>query len=349
MKILLLGDTHLGARKGSDIFDEYFERCFSEFIFPLLKEQKVYFINQLGDLFDDRKAVSTKSITESKRYFFDKLRDNDIRLYTLLGNHDIFYRESLSVASQREFLSAYENVTIIDAPHEHDYGDIKIGMMPWICEENKEESMNFLQNTRSNIIIGHFEISGFQMYKGVKAKDGLSPKVFERFHRVWSGHYHTRSNSDNISYLGTPYELTWQDCDDPRGVHIYDTDKDTLEFFENPIKLFRKIEYTDFISDDVSLYNKCFVKVYVLKKADQVKFEKYINSLYDAGAHEVIIIEDLSEFKETSIIDDGKEVDIEDTMDIVKRYINSIETDKDKDKIYQYMQTLYLDSINNQT
>lgn len=346
MKIALLGDTHFGVRKGSDIFDEYFNRCFSEFVFPILEKHQIKEVIQLGDLFDDRKAVSTKSISESKDYFFDQLVTRNIHMITLLGNHDLYYKESLSVASQREFLSSYDNILIIDNPVDYPVGqDCIFGLMPWICDENRKESLDFIQNSRADIIIGHFEISNFNMYKGTKSRDGLSPDIFKRFNRVWSGHYHTRSSSNNISYLGTPYELTWQDCDDPRGIHIYDTVTDEIEFIENPIKLFRKIQYKEnFINSDVSLYNKTFVKVYVLEKTNQVEFEQYVQKLYDVGAYSVEVIEDLSEFKETTDVEG--EINIEDTMDILKRYIDTIDTDKDKSKIYDYMQTLYLESVN---
>ena len=52
-------------------------------------------------------------------------------------------------------------------------------------------------------------------------------QFFRLIRKVFSGHFHTRSNQDNISYLGNPYEIYWNDHEDTRGFHFFDTE--TLE------------------------------------------------------------------------------------------------------------------------
>jgi hypothetical protein len=50
---------------------------------------------------------------------------------------------------------------------------------------------------------------------------------------------------DCIFYLGNPYEMYWNDVNDTRGFHIFDTE--TLEHtpINNPYKLFYNIYYED--------------------------------------------------------------------------------------------------------
>ena len=62
-------------------------------------------------------------------------------------------------------------------------------------------------------------------------------KHFDKFERVYSGHYHMRSNKENIFYLGNPYEMYWNDVNDrDRGFHLFDTDRHTP--VNNPYQFF---------------------------------------------------------------------------------------------------------------
>jgi hypothetical protein len=94
-------------------------------------------------------------------------------------------------------------------------------MMPWICAENHDESMFVLSDTDPDIVMGHFEIPGFLLNRGIPNYEGLDSDIFKRFDMVFSKVYSV-SNSDNIRYLGNPSELTWQDYNDHRGFHIFD-------------------------------------------------------------------------------------------------------------------------------
>ena len=45
--------------------------------------------------------------------------------------------------------------------------------------------------------------------------------------------------------LGNPYQMFWNDVDDKRGFHIFDTETNELEFIENPYTIFERIYYED--------------------------------------------------------------------------------------------------------
>ncbi len=344
-KFVVLGDTHFGCRNDLNLFHEHFEKFYDMMIADLV-ERNIKHVFQLGDLFDRRKYINFNSLKESKRYFFDKLAQHNITLHTLVGNHDIFYRESLSVNSQSLVLGEYGNVWTYDKPTTQTFGNTTIDIIPWICAENKDEVLDFIANSKSDLCFGHFEIATFSMYRGMESHEGLPTSIFDKYEMVCSGHYHTQSKRDNIVYVGTPYEMTWQDYNDPRGYHVFDTETRQLEFFQNPHTIFARIEYND--ADQIidlntlDLTNK-FVKVVVTNKTDLFKFDQFIQKLYTKGCYEVKIVEDMSEFQSGEI---DEEINLEDTMDVLSNYIDSIDTDADKEKIKSFLKSLYVEAIN---
>ena len=66
---------------------------------------------------------------------------------------------------------------------------------------------------------------------------------------MFSGHFHHKSDDGQIYYLGPPYQIYWNDFDDPKGFHIFDTDTRELERIVNPYTLFSKIFYDDIQED----------------------------------------------------------------------------------------------------
>lgn len=347
MKAGLLGDTHWGCRNDLALFYDHFEKFYND-MFDTLKAEGVTDLFQLGDLFDRRKYINFRTLAESKRIFFDRLAEYGITLHVLVGNHDIHMRESVEINSPSLMLKEYSNVIVYDKPATVYLDGISVDIIPWICRDNEKEIVNFINQSKSDVCLGHFEITGFAMYRGMESHEGLSPDMFLKYACVFSGHYHTKSAKDNIVYVGTPYEMSWQDYNDPKGFHIFDTEHmDSLyKFVRNNNTIFERIEYDDAKPlpdlNSLNLINK-FVKVVVTNKSDLYKFDNYISRVYNSGAYEVKVIEDVSEFSEGDI---GEEIDLEDTMDVLSNYIDSIETTADKEKIKNFMKTLYIEAIN---
>ena len=344
MKFVVLGDTHFGCRNDLTLFHNHFEK-FYEWFFDQLDDLEIDTIVQLGDLFDRRKYVNFHTLNESRRYFFDRLKTHGINMITLVGNHDLYWREKTTVSSSDLLLRDYTNITVTSSPKTFKVGNTSVDVIPWICADNEIEVKKFIAESKSDLCVGHFEIENFQMYRGVESHGGLPIDTFAKYERVLSGHYHTRSSRDNITYVGTPYEMTWQDYNDPKGFHVFDTETRELVFFENPCKIFVRLDYHDSESktlDALDLKDR-FVKVVVTSKQDLYKFDQYIQKLYTKGCYEVKIVEDMSEFSDGEI---GEEIDLEDTMDVLSNYIDSIETSADKEKIKQFMKSLYVEAIN---
>ena len=347
MKVAIITDQHFGARNDSIAFLDFFEKFYDNTFFPALDANGISTVLVLGDTFDRRKYVNFYALDRAKKMFFDKLEERGIRVHMLAGNHDTYYKNTNEVNSPDLLLVEYGNIDVISKPETIVVDGTPICMMPWICPENYQESLDHIKNTKAEICMGHFEIAGFAMYRGMESHDGLAKETFEKFDLVFSGHYHHRSSDKHIHYLGNPYELTWQDYNDPRGFHLFDLDTRELEFICNPYRMFERIEYNDKEQDPVNLdaleLEQKYVKLVVVNKTDFYKFDKFIQKLYNKGCHEIKIIEDMSEFQDGEI---GEEINLEDTLSVLSHYVDSIETDVDKEQIKTYMRTLYTEAVN---
>lgn len=347
MKVAIITDQHFGARNDSIAFLDYFQKFYDNIFFPSLSDNGISTVLILGDTFDRRKYVNFYALQRAKEMFFDRLSNDGINVHMLAGNHDTYYKNTNDVNSPDLLLKEYNNINVIDSPTTITVDGVDICMMPWICPDNYQASLDMLKNTSAEICMGHFEIAGFAMYRGMQSNEGLAKEHFNKFDLVFSGHYHHRSDDGHIYYLGNPYEITWQDYNDPRGFHLFCLDTRRLEFVCNTYTMFTRLEYNDkecepIDLDTLDLKDK-YVKLVVVNKTDFYKFDKFISKLYNKGCHEIKIIEDMSEFNDGEI---GEDINLEDTLSVLSHYIDSIETDVDKEHVKTYMRTLYTEAVN---
>ena len=351
MKLCILGDTHFGARGDSLDFHKYFQKFYQEVFFPYLLENDIKTVVQMGDLFDRRKFINFNSLYLSRKYFFDKLKEHNIQLYALVGNHDVAFKNTLEVNSPNLLLNEYENVFLIEKFHTENFDGVDIDIVPWLCADNEEEIFQKIKNSKSQICFGHFEIDGFEMDRGNVHQGGLDRKTLSKYDIVLSGHFHHKSSSDNVTYVGTPYEMTWSDFDDPKGFHIFDTDNRELQFVKNTFVMFNKIVYDDAQTDfefwkkyDYNKLKDSYVKVIVLNKQNPFLFEHVLDNLYKIGLSDLSIVED---FSENILGDDSDIIDqAEDTMTILSKYIDNLEIDIESDKLKTLMRELYIEALN---
>ena len=347
MKLAIITDQHFGARNDSIAFLDFYQKFYENNFFPTIDSAGINTVLVLGDTFDRRKYVNFYALQRAKEMFFNKLAERNISVHMLAGNHDTYFKNTNDVNSPDLLLREYKNINVIDHPTTITIDDTANCMMPWICPENYQDSIDTLKDTQAEICMGHFEIAGFSMYRGMESHEGLSKDLFNKFDLVFSGHYHHRSDDGHIYYLGNPYELTWQDYNDPRGFHLFDLSARKLEFFANPYTMFARVEYDDkevepIEIDSLDLKDK-YVKLIVVNKTDYYKFDKFIQKLYNKGCSDIKIIEDMSEFQEGEI---GEEINLEDTVSVLSHFIDSVETDVDKEQIKTFMKSLYTEAVN---
>ena len=110
------------------------------------------------------------------------------------------------------------------------------------------------------------------------------------------------------------------------------------------MRMFEKIYYDDtdkdYANEDVSKYEKKFVKLIVVNKKDLYQYDRFVDRLMKANAHEVKIVEDFSDMQADSVSDDIVQY-AEDTNTLLNKYIDELEIDLDKDRLKGMMRGLY--------
>ena len=337
MKIAIITDTHYGARKGADYIHSYFKKFYDNVFFPYLEKHNIDTIIHMGDMFDSRKSIDYQSLEWSKRVVFEPLKK--YKVHAITGNHDAYYKNTNKVNSPELLLKDYDNIITYSKPTEINIEGLDILLLPWINSENFKESKEFIDNSKSKVAMGHLEINGFKATRGHMMEDGMDVSIFSKFEKVYSGHFHTRSTDGKIYYLGNPYEMYWNDVNDKRGFHIFDTETLTHTPIDNPYKLFYNIYYEDTPHQtfDSTEYTNKLVKVIVRKKTNTKQFERFIDKLYSSNVQDLKIIENF-------VIQENENFEIdeeENTLSILNRYIDESEFEYDKNIIKGIFQDLY--------
>ena len=347
MKVCILNDTHCGTRNSSDIFLDNAEKFYSDVLFPYLLEHNIKHIVHLGDYYDNRKFINFRALNRNRNHFLKPLREYGITMDIICGNHDTFYKNTSELNSLKELLGHYMNeITIIQEPTVMEYGSLKMGLVPWIDDENEQRSLDFLAKAKCDWIGGHFEICGYEMMKGIKNEHGYDRAIFKRFEKVMSGHFHTKSSQDNIEYLGSQMEFFWNDAHDKKYFHILDTETRELTPIRNPHTLFHRIVYDDskhdylhYPLDDI---DGKFVKIVVINKSDTFTFDRLVDRIQNRNILELKIAENFNEFIGSAV--DDQSVSVDDTPTLLNSYIDAVDTDLDKDRIKLEMSGLMIEA-----
>jgi len=221
-------------------------------------------------------------------------------------------------------------------------------MLPWICPDNAAQTKTMLEQESADVICGHLEIAGFEMLNGLTNTHGLDKKYLKRFEKVFTGHFHKKSDDGHIYYLGSPYEMVWSDYKCPKGFHIFDTETRELERITNPYRIHRKIYYNDDTDDysefDYSEYRDSYIKVIVEKKKDYYMFDRFLDGFYKmTNIHDLKVIEDYSDLDASSVEDDIAEK-AEDTTTLLDNYVEQLSTKLDKGRLKTLMRSLYTEA-----
>ena len=340
MKILLITDQHFGVRNDNEHFINHYKKFYGQVVIPFIKASGIKEIISLGDAFDRRRYINFHSLDEAKEMWFDQLIKLGCNHTMLIGNHDIYYKNTLKVNAPHEILGEY-NFDVIDKPTTKSYDGTDILMLPWICDDNKSEVFEAVQRSKAPVLMGHLELNGFEAHPGHIMESGMDGTFFNKFKRVFSGHYHQKSTKGNISYLGNPYQLYWNDYGCKRGFHVFDTSTLKTTFYRNPFDIFYKLYYNNGVSIPESKDLKgSFVKLIVEEKGDYQKFDYAVKQLQNIGLGDLKIVEDLSAELECS----DSTLETEDTMTLLESYIDEIELKVDKSNVKSVMRSLYVEA-----
>lgn len=348
MKIAIVTDTHFGFKNDSPIFLEAYLNFFEEQFFPYLIKNNIKTVIHMGDVLDRRKFVNFNTLRNVRTRFTEWFEKNGIDVHCVIGNHDCYWKNTNEVNSVVEIFGkhfhAYEKPTdvIIDG--------MICGFVPWISKENAAEVQDYLSKSNADCLFGHFEITGYEVVRGVKHEGGLNPQALSRFNRVYSGHFHCKQMNGNVHYLGNPYQMFFSEVSEERGFHVLDTADGSLEFIENQKKLYRKIVYDTSLDDqghgnfNFSKFKECFVRLVVTSKKNQSKFDMFCDKLFEAGIHDMLIVDNLEQDTEKQdVLVTEKELS-KNTIDLIDGYIDELKLDGGTD-LKHMMREIYTESL----
>ena len=349
MKIALLNDTHCGVRNNNQMFAEYQGRFYSEIFFPYLDKHDIKHIIHLGDYFDRRRDVNFFSLHKNYEHFVQPMREKGITMDLIVGNHDIYFKSTNELNSP-DYLLNFDNIEIFKDPIVKNYDGLDICLLPWINSENAEDIEEFLGICEAPIVMSHLEVNGGMMSPGHFHGGGTPKEWFKRFEQVYSGHFHHKSTLDNIRYLGSQMEFTWNDFGDEKYFHILDTETREITKVHNPLKMFHKVFYDDtketlmsIKKKDFSALKGTFVKLVVVNKNEPYWFDMFVEEMIKAYPADLKVVEDhsnLDVLNEDDLVEEA-----EDTLTILTKHIESLNIDGDKTKLDALMRSLYAESI----
>ena len=349
MKIAIINDTHWGARNDSQQFLDYFKKFVDNIFLPYIDENKIDTVIHLGDIVDRRKYINYVTLRHLKDNLIQPLLKRQIDLHVIIGNHDVPYKNTNDINSMAELFDKH-SVRYYSEPEmvTFDYTDILF--VPWINTSNYAKSLDMIKNTKAQICMGHLEIAGCTLMRGITSDHGISIDTFKHFDTVLSGHFHTKSTSSNVHYLGTQYELTWSDYQDPKGFHVFDTKTREIEMIRNPYRMFHKVFYDDvkntsdeILHKDYSMYGNTYVKVITQEKENPYTFDLFMDKLYQENPIAVQIVDDHLNLHLEG--DDDLINQTQDTVTILSNYIENMETSVPKKRLDNLMRTLYNEAL----
>ena len=354
MKVAVITDTHYGVRNDNVIFYDY-QKKFNEKFFQTIDEENITTIIHAGDLFDRRKYINFITMKRCYDDFLKPILDRGLDFHIIAGNHDVYFKNTNYVCSLNELLREYENFHIYyDKPETITLDGLDILMIPWISDENLERSYIAMKETKAQVAFAHMELNGFESYKNhvYEGVERFDVKILEKFDILASGHFHHQSRKDNIYYLGAAYEFRWNDWNDVRGYHVFDTENRDFTFYKNPYTMFEVISYNDEDKkDDVEnrikvgfseLKNK-YVKLVIEKKRNAELFDMYIRSLYDSSPKEVQILEPEFQYVKNSDIELSEESA---TFNLIETYIDEVDFESiDSNEVKAAFRSIYEEAV----
>lgn len=361
MLVAILNDTHAGANGNSEYFNEYQERFYNEIFFPYCKKHEIKKIWHAGDYYYNRTALNVKTLWANRKMFLEPMHDLGMTMDIIPGNHDYYHKNDTKVCSLKETLGYFtSSINIIQKPTVIQYDESRVAWIPWINESNSVECNKFIETQRGKVdlLIAHLEIGGFEFSKGIFCTNSkMTADIFNGYDLVISGHYHHKSHKNNIQYLGAQFEMTWEDCNDAKFFHIFDTQTKKLIAVKNPFTLYERFFYfEDEIPIDVTKFsvknfkNK-FVRVIVVSRNDTYKFNQFIEHLMTSGAHDIKIIEAALDKDSIENIKIESEIIYKKTSLIISDYIKEIQLPSDiySDRLIWLMNEIHAEALTGST
>ncbi|TYC00592.1 MAG: exonuclease SbcCD subunit D [Kosmotoga sp.] len=307
MKILHTSDWHLGRRPVGGIgeyseirYEDYFNAA--EYIVDKGIEESVDVFIIAGDLFD-RSSIQPDILYRTES-LLQKLKENNIKVLVVEGNHDRSYsrQESwISYLERRELVSVpeigRENGEYFFEPIVID--GINFFGVPYqgsMINETLSALASNLDKHQNNIVIVHTGIVSWEQLPGCATAEAIE-EFREKVMYIAGGHLHhfqAYPDSEN-SYFVVPGSPEYWDMGerDEKGYIVYDTDSKTYTFYPSKKRKLsnysiKDSELEDFLNS-VEVQEKEIIRLDIVNTSTQiVRTDEIEDSLKNKGALKVI-------------------------------------------------------------
>ena len=226
-----LTDIHFGKKANSPQHNEDCLKFVDWFVEQVKKDGKIDYIAFLGDWNEHRSALNISTLNYSYQGA-KKLNAVGLPVYFIIGNHDLYHRNSRDVHSVVNF-QEFKNFIVIDQPRIIEEVEGKMLLSPYMFPNEYPDLAKYLSLP---FWAGHFEFKGFEVTgSGVIMPTGPEPTDFFGPRDIISGHFHKRQKQWNITYMGNVFPMDFGDAgDNNRGMMVYDHIQQERTFIDWP-------------------------------------------------------------------------------------------------------------------
>ncbi len=263
-KIFVISDLHFGVRNSSILWIDMmtdFYRWFLENIASNGFDQEHDALFILGDVFHSRESINMM-VLENVCNVFKHLTTLIKNVHIIIGNHDTYYIDSNSITTVKLLSDLVPGITCHYEPEQININKNRVLMLPWIASFDKVHEI--LDKDTSDYIFCHMDINGMKYSSGTSIEKCADAKRISKYKKVFSGHIHTRQDSGNVVYVGTPYQLDSSDYNNTKGYYIIDGDSFEYEFVSNEISpKYIKVDLDDIMNLSIDEAKKILDNNYV--------------------------------------------------------------------------------------
>lgn len=324
MKILLYSDLHVREEKRKWI--EYTLKAIKD----IAIQRRVDVIFNGGDTFNTRGLLKTADFDILQSAYQDWVVSK-LRQIILIGNHDQEDKEG--EIHPMKIFDVFKGWEVIDQPRY--LKEFNFQFFPYIFSKKKIEEEILKAPTNCYALV-HWGIHGAKMNDFKTDMDGVPVKWLSKFKKVFSGHYHLRNSFENVQYIGSPLQQSFAEKDQEKGVLIFDTESDQIEFVEiegTPKHREAEICFKDGVpvidQKKFNLHDIVKVKIKGSSEAVSSLSRSQIEGL--TGRSEFLIEREIQEVSGSRLKIDRKE--IYDVKSICEKYLEYIQTDLNKEKL----------------
>lgn len=272
---MIIGDTHLDVNNGNEnVLEWQFDYLYNTI--ESYAKQGLRTIIQVGDITHNRSHISL-TVLDKLEKLFSMINSYGVAFYHILGNHDLYYKNRRDVYSTKPFKDKWKGIIFVENQMTISTdNDKNLLLVPWLLEGEGIEADN-----STDMILGHFDIKDFNMTRFHVSTHGLDRKAFRGI-PVISGHYHVKQKQGNITYTGTPYQLTWEDFNTEKGIYFLDENLE-LEFIENQVSPRHVKCYLDVEAKSITTegafqdVENCPLKKFSFKNIENCKLRVYVS------------------------------------------------------------------------